>query len=115
MPIYEYRCRGCGKKSSVFIRTIGAASDPQCSHCQSHDLERTLSSFACHRSLKTLHREPGAPPGPRVPSLDYYRDPRNVGRYVEQSFEKYGVEMPQSVRDGIDAARGGQVPEGLDL
>ena len=115
MPIYEYRCLACGKKSSFFTRSINASLDPVCSHCESLDMQRAVSSFAYHKSLKTIHSESGPPPEPGASSLDYYRDPRNVGRHVEDSFQKYGLEMPQSVRDSIDAAREGKLPEGLDL
>ena len=115
MPIYEYRCRACDRKSSTFTRSISDRLAPICSHCQSTDVQRTLSSFAHHRSLQSVHDEYGPPPGPGAPSMDYYQDPRNVGRYVEESFQKHGVEMPQSVRDTIDSAREGHLPEGLDL
>ncbi len=115
MPIYEYLCAACEKKSSFFTRSINVSLDPMCSHCRSTDMQRTISSFAYHKSLKTVHEESGPPRGPGVPSLDYYKDPRNVGRHVEESFRKYGVEMPLSVRDTIDAARDGRLPEGLDL
>ena len=47
--------------------------------------------------------------------MDYYRDPRNTGRNVEESFSRHGVELPQSVRETIDAARDGQVPKGIDI
>ena len=114
MPIYEYRCRACQRTSSFFTRSIGSPLEPVCQHCAGSDMERAISSFACHRSLKTMHEDYGPPPA-GAPSLDYYRDPRNVGRHVEDAFQQYGVEMPQSVRDNIDAAREGKLPEGLDL
>jgi len=78
-------------------------------------MQRAISSVAYHKSLKSIHEDYGSPPAPGAPSQDYYKDPRNVGRYVEESFHKYGIEMPQSVRDTIDAAREGTLPEGLDL
>ena len=65
------------------------------------------------KSLQSIHEQYGPPPG--TPSLDYYQDPRNVGRHVEEAFQKHGVDMPQSVRDSIDSARDGQMPKGLDL
>ncbi len=115
MPIYEYRCRACERKSSFFTRSINDSLEPVCPHCDSPDMRRAISSFAYHKSLKTIHEESGPPSGIGAPSLDYYKDPRNVGRRVEESFQKYGVEMPQSVRDTIDAARDGDLPAGLDL
>ena len=115
MPVYEYRCRACGKTSTFLTRSINSRLEPECAHCKSSDVQRAVSSFAYHKSAKTIHQEYGPPPGPGAPSLDYYKDPRNVGRYVEESFQKYGLDMPQSVRDSIDAAREGESPEGLDL
>ena len=115
MPIYEYLCRACGRKSSFFTRFIGNAVEAVCTHCQSGDMRRAVSSFAYHKSLGAIHEQSGPPPGPGASQGDYYSDPRNIGRRVEQSFDKYGVDMPQSVRDTIDAAREGQAPEGLDI
>ena len=115
MPIYEFRCRACSRVSSFFARSMNSKLEPQCSACESSDMQRAVSTFAYHKSVKTLHQEYGPPPPPGAPSLDYYQDPRNVGRGVEESFQKYGVDMPQSVRDAIDAAREGELPKGLDL
>ena len=115
VPIYEYRCGACGKGSSFFTRSISSSLHPLCSHCDSSDMHRTVSRFAYHKGLKTIQEESGPPPGHGAPSLDYYKDPRNVGRNVEDAFQKYGVEMPEGVRETIDAARDGELPEGPDL
>lgn len=114
MPIYEYRCQACQRTSSFFTRSISSPLEPVCPHCDGSDMTRAVSSFAYHRSFKTIHEDYGPPPEGASP-LDYYKDPRNIGRRVEDSFQKYGVEMPESVRDNIDAAREGKLPEGLDL
>ena len=46
---------------------------------------------------------------------NYYSDPSNIGKNVEASFSKHGVQMPDSVRKSIDDARGGKMPDGLDI
>jgi hypothetical protein len=46
--------------------------------------------------------------------LDYSSDPRNIGRRVEDSFARYGMEIPGSVREVIEAVREGDLPKGLD-
>lgn len=33
MPIYDYRCTGCGKRFSAFFRSFSDVSEPACSHC----------------------------------------------------------------------------------
>ncbi len=49
MPVYEYRCRACGKNTEDLV-LAGDAADyvPECAHCGSGDLARLLSSFAAH-------------------------------------------------------------------
>ncbi len=42
MPIYEYRCSGCGHE---FEELVLPKSTPHCPSCQSEELERLLSLF----------------------------------------------------------------------
>ena len=49
MPIYEYRCEDCKKRSSALLRTW-SAPDPPCPHCGSTRVGRLVSSFATVRS-----------------------------------------------------------------
>src|SRR5919106_3470514 len=112
MPIYEYRCRGCGKVSSFFTRSLNATLEPVCNYCQSKDMQRRMSSFAMGKSVQSVHEQ--YPSSSGRPPLEYYSDPRNIGRHVEESFKRYGMEMPSSVRDTIDAAREGELPKGMD-
>ena len=50
MPIYEYRCLDCRKRSSILILSHSHTSPPLCTHCQSPRLERLLSRFAAPKS-----------------------------------------------------------------
>ena len=50
MPIYEYRCNGCGQRASLFFRSISAAVDPVCPSCKSTDLNRLISRVALLKS-----------------------------------------------------------------
>jgi len=45
MPIYEYRCEECGKKSSSLLPRY-SAPDPPCPHCGKPALKRLVSTFA---------------------------------------------------------------------
>ncbi|HET7420536.1 MAG TPA: zinc ribbon domain-containing protein [Candidatus Dormibacteraeota bacterium] len=45
MPIYEYRCEDCGKRSSALLASFSSA-DPACPHCGKQDLKRLVSTFA---------------------------------------------------------------------
>ena len=46
---------------------------------------------------------------------DYYKDPSNIGKRVEQNLDRFGVDMPDPIRKTIDEARQGKMPEGLNL
>jgi putative FmdB family regulatory protein len=68
MPIYEYRCGGCGRKVSMFYRSIGAVeADPACPACGAHALSRRMSRvWTRSRSQHDMqpdpdHEEDGVP------------------------------------------------------
>jgi putative FmdB family regulatory protein len=45
MPIYEYRCEACGKRSTSLLPRF-SSPDPSCPHCGKPALQRLVSSFA---------------------------------------------------------------------
>ena len=45
MPIYEYRCEECGKRSSTLLMSY-SSPDPACPHCGKRALRRLVSTFA---------------------------------------------------------------------
>jgi putative FmdB family regulatory protein len=45
MPIYEYRCEACGKRSTSLLPRY-ASPDPPCPHCGKPALKRLVSTFA---------------------------------------------------------------------
>jgi len=49
MPVYEYGCGACGKRSSALL-TSWSAPDPPCPHCGAASLRRLISTFASPRS-----------------------------------------------------------------
>ncbi|HEY49502.1 MAG TPA: zinc ribbon domain-containing protein [Dehalococcoidia bacterium] len=120
MPIYEFRCNECQRTSSFFVRTVNDPLNPVCASCGSSNVERCISSFAIHKSIKTIHEESGEPTMfPKNP--DYYRDPRNIGRSTEKRLKELGVDMDSEeyrdtfagVKETIAAAREGEMPKTL--
>jgi putative FmdB family regulatory protein len=49
MPIYEYRCEACGKRSTSLLQSY-TSPDPACPHCGKPALRRLVSTFATVRS-----------------------------------------------------------------
>ena len=57
MPIYEYRCQTCAKKSAIFVRSFSTQVDPVCSHCGGRSMERLVSRVAVIHSGQDLYRD----------------------------------------------------------
>ena len=107
MPIYEFVCQDCRRLTSVFLKTVGSSLEARCQHCGSEKLERAVSRFAYHKSEQTILEQYGAEPK----RLEDYKDPRQIGRWVERKFDEFGMEVPEEARQMIDAAREGEFPE----
>ena len=92
MPIYEYRCRSCRKKTSALVLVRTREAEVRCQHCGGADLERLWSRFASPKSedarLDAL-ADPSALGG-----LDE-NDPRSVAKFMK----KMGQEMGEDVGD----------------
>ncbi|MGD2065522.1 MAG: zinc ribbon domain-containing protein, partial [Dehalococcoidia bacterium] len=90
MPIYEFICQDCYRRLSLLIRATSGSIVPKCSSCGSTNLSRIISGFAYHKSMKKEWEDSGDPT--MHPGDDYYRDPRNIGRWVERKFQDMGQE-----------------------
>ena len=104
MPIYEYRCKECSKDFEQLFRSFTSPIIPQCPSCRSREVDRKLSKVSFKFDNAADQGEYDR----------YYSDASNIGKNVENSFSKHGVDMPNSVRKSIDDARRGKMPDGLD-
>lgn len=111
MPVYEFQCRDCNAKSSFLVRSIAEPFAAKCSACGSSNLVRVISSFAYHKSTSTIWEESGEPDS--SPASDYYKDPRNIGRWAEKRFGEMGMDMPPQLKEEIQAAREGEMPDAV--
>jgi len=115
MPVYEYKCGGCRKKVSIFLRDT--SKQAICPQCGGTDLQRLVSRIAYHNKANVWNKEKGSPP--QIGDADYYQDPRNIGRYTEHRLKELGMDMRSEeysktfseVNQMIDKAREGELPE----
>ena len=87
MPIYEYTCKECGKRSSKFFKVI-PEKEPEgqtCAHCGSIEISKDLPKISYIRSQATRHEASG---DPDAPGADYWRDPSNIGRWAEKRLDR---------------------------
>lgn len=107
MPIYEYRCRDCRKRSTYLILTSNAPT-PTCKHCRSRNLERIMSRFAAPKS-EEARMEALADPS-RFGDVDE-NDPQSMARFMK----KMGKEMGEDIGDDMDEAMDAMGQEDMDM
>ncbi|HEK85440.1 MAG: FmdB family zinc ribbon protein [Candidatus Saccharicenans sp.] len=101
MPIYEYRCEDCGKKSSFLLLSIQSDFKPYCQHCGSHQVVRLVSRIAVLRSEES-RLESLADPS-KLSDLDE-NDPRSIGRWMKKFGREMGEELGPEFNEEIDRA-----------
>jgi putative FmdB family regulatory protein len=95
MPIYEYRCEDCGRRSSFLVFKINEPFEGTCSHCGGANLRRLMSRFATVKSEED-RLESLADPS-KWGDLDE-NDPRSVARFMK----KMGQEMGEDLGEDFD-------------
>ncbi len=92
MPIYEFECRRCHRKTTALVMSRERIGEVRCRACGSAELEKLYSRFASPKSedarLESL-ADPSAMGG-----LDE-NDPKSVARFMK----KMGQEMGEDVGD----------------
>ncbi|MEP7215107.1 MAG: zinc ribbon domain-containing protein [Anaerolineaceae bacterium] len=112
MPIYEFRCADCGKVTNHFTRKVDTGLKVPCEHCKSAKTSRMMSKFGRTYSRSDIIERYGDPADGRG-GPDDYRDPRQIGSWVEKRFDEYGMDLPDGAREMIDAARDGVLPDAV--
>jgi putative FmdB family regulatory protein len=90
MPIYEYRCTACKRKTTVLTLRVSESVAPECSHCKGRHLERLMSRFA---TVKSEDARLDALADPAALGDVDERDPRSMARWMR----KMGKEMGEDV------------------
>jgi putative FmdB family regulatory protein len=104
MPIYEYACKGCRRKVSIFQRSITSTATPRCPECGSEELSRLVSKFAFHRAM------PDFDDGP-----EFDEDMRQMGdRMGEDLPPDFDAQLAQMEADGFPDDGGGFDDYGFD-
>lgn len=112
MPIYEYRCNGCGRRVQLLFRSFSAVADPKCSHCGSADLNRLPSRVSSVRSdtaYQNLLDDPSA-----LENVDY-ENPSAVAEWARRMGEAAGVDMGQDYDEMLhEIEQGGGIDDVAD-
>lgn len=108
MPIYEYRCHACRKRTSVFVRSMSAQVKAACEHCGSRKLSRLISRVAVARSSGG-----GSAEGfdeSMLADVDE-NDPRSVARFARRMRDEMGEDMGPDFDEAVSQMEAGQFPD----
>lgn len=104
MPIYEYRCRKCGKRFSVLTLRVSETAEPRCDHCGSRAADRLMSRFAMPKSDEARMEAMTDPSN--LGGLDE-NDPKSVSRWMRKMGKEMGEDLGDEDFDGmLDEADG---------
>lgn len=101
MPIYEYRCRKCRKKSTFLTLSASAAFETKCKHCGSVDLEKLVSRIAIFKSEESRLDDLADPS--KLAGVDE-NDPKSVARWMKKMGKEVGEEMGDDFEQEIEQA-----------
>lgn len=107
MPIYEYHCQDCGRKTSILILNINNPAIPSCQKCGSKKLKRILSRFARLKSEED-RLESMADPS-KFGDLDE-NNPQSIAKWIK----KMGKELGEDMSEDIDQAVEDTMQEGVN-
>lgn len=90
MPIYEYECAKCHRRTSVLTMRISEKVDAVCQHCGSAKLARLMSRFAMPKS-EAARMDALSDPA-MFGDLDE-NDPKSAARVMRRLGKEMGEEM----------------------
>ena len=103
MPIYEYRCNSCRKRTAVFVRTVSSPAAPTCEHCGSEDVERLFSRVAVLRGEDGLDMAESS-----LGDVDE-NDPRSVARWVRKMSRDMGEPLDAGMQSELERMEAGDM------
>jgi len=115
MPIYEYRCRKCGKKSEFITFRVSEPIPEICKHCSSESIQRVPSRVRVRLSEETRMERLADPS--RFGGLDE-NDPKSMARFMKTMTREMGDDLGEDM--DVDAlmeeameeeSKGGGSPE----
>jgi len=111
MPLYEYRCRRCGRRVVILSRSFSPPTSPRCDHCGGEDLVRLISRVAVLKSEESRLEELADPS--RFGDLDE-SDPRSIARWMRRMSSELGEDLGPEFEEVLDRLEAGQSPEEIE-
>jgi putative FmdB family regulatory protein len=111
VPVYEYRCGECRKRSSILFRSFSDVADPICPHCGSAHMSKLVSRVA---TLKSEDDRLDALADPSSLAGIDEDDPKAVAAWARKMGSELGEDLGEDFDEMVDAMERGEDPAGLD-
>jgi putative FmdB family regulatory protein len=89
MPVYEYDCSACNKRSEVFQKSAGSSGPSSCPKCGSNQIRRAISRVVFVKSAETKLAE-------LDPKYDKMIDASSPDLSMDNIIKQYGLDKPIS-------------------
>ena len=106
MPLYEYLCLNCKKRSTILVLSLANQTPAACSHCASTKVERILSRFASPKS-EEARLEALADPS-NLAGLDE-NDPESMNRFMKTMGDEMGEDLGDDLSEAMEADEAGSM------
>lgn len=118
MPIYEYRCQDCGRKVSIFWRSLSAVDEKNalCERCGSRRLTRLVSRVRVMRGAESSDLDTGGGDDAlldEMAGLDE-NDPRALGRFMRKMAQESGEDLGPEFDEVVTRLERGEDPEQIE-
>jgi putative FmdB family regulatory protein len=107
MPIYEFRCNACRRRTSLFTRSVAAEVSGYCEHCGSADLSRLFSRVAVHRSA---NGNGDAFDETSLGDVDE-NDPRSMAKWLRKMSRDVGEPLDAGMEADLERMEAGEMPD----
>ena len=104
MPIYEFRCNACRRRTSVFTRSMGVPAAAVCQNCGAHDLSRLFSRVAV---LRGDGDESGGFDESSLADVDD-SDPRSIAKWVRRMSREMGEPLEPQMEGELERLEAGE-------
>src|SRR3990170_3544950 len=108
MPIYEFRCNRCGRRTSIFVRSMSSPVSAVCEHCGSGEMSRLISRVTVLRSEDAIFS--GVDDNFNLDGVDQ-DDPRAVARWVRTMNRQMGESLDPEMDAELERMESGELSE----
>jgi len=112
MPTYEYRCRDCRKRVSIYQTYDEYGSEPvSCPNCGGHDLKRLINRVRIAKSEESRLDDLSDPSA--WGDIDE-NDPKSMAKMMRKMSREMGEDVPPEFDEVVDRLESGQSPEEIE-